>query len=114
MEKLRGRKISFLCLMHKERRLTRLLEKSAAQIQKLAQALLVSLYHFLNHLAADGACLTGGQVAVVTIGEVHTDFIGCLHLELFHTGLCFGDINLIVALHNHFLLLYDSQEGITS
>ena len=31
----------------------------------LLQTLLVSLDHFLDHLAADGAGLTGGQVTVV-------------------------------------------------
>ena len=43
----------------------------------LLHALLVSLDHFLDHLAADGAGLTGGQVAVVTVLQVYTDFPWC-------------------------------------
>ena len=30
-----------------------------------------------DHLAADGACLAGGQVAVVAIGQVDADFPWC-------------------------------------
>ena len=33
--------------------------------------------HILDHPPADGASLTGGQVTVVTIGQVDTDF-ACL------------------------------------
>ena len=33
--------------------------------------------HLLDHLAADAACLTGGQIAVVTLLEVHADFPCC-------------------------------------
>ena len=43
----------------------------------LLQTLLVSLDHLLDHLAAHGACLTGGQVAVVAIGQVDTHFPWC-------------------------------------
>ena len=43
----------------------------------LHHALLVSLDHLLDHLAADGAGLAGGQVTVVTIGQVHADFPWC-------------------------------------
>ena len=38
------------------------------------QALLVALDHLLDHLAADGTGLTGGQIAVVTFLEVDADF----------------------------------------
>ena len=41
----------------------------------LLHALLVSLDHLLDHLAADGAGLTGGQVTVVTASQVDTDFL---------------------------------------
>lgn len=41
------------------------------------QTLLVSLNHLLDHLAADGACLTGSQVAVVALLEVYTDLLWC-------------------------------------
>jgi len=43
----------------------------------LHHALLVSLDHLLDHLAADGAGLAGGQVTVVTIGQVHAHFPWC-------------------------------------
>ena len=39
----------------------------------------------LDHLAADGACLAGGQVTVVTVGQVDTDFgslISILNLSM--------------------------------
>ena len=51
--------------------------------------------HFLDHLAADGAGLTGGQVAVVAVLEVDAHLIGGLHLELVHglTGL--GDVQTV-------------------
>ena len=63
--------------------------------------------HVLAQLATDGAGLTGGQVAVVAVLEVHADLIGGLHLELVHglTGL--GDVDLagrIIAAHIRSLL----------
>ena len=33
--------------------------------------------HLLDHLAADGAGLAGGQVTVVAVGQVDTDFPWC-------------------------------------
>ena len=43
----------------------------------LLQTLLVSLNHLLDHLAAHGAGLAGGQVTVVAIGQVDADFPWC-------------------------------------
>ena len=40
---------------------------------RLLQAALVGLDHLLDHLAADGAGLTGGQVAVVAFLQVDAD-----------------------------------------
>ena len=57
--------------------------------------------HLLDHLAADGACLTGGQVTVVTIGQVDADLGSCLHLELVHGLTCLGNVQLIVVLSTH-------------
>ena len=51
----------------------------------------------LDHLAADGASLTGGQVAV---GQVDTDLLGSLHLELVHCLTSLGNIDLVAVLHN--------------
>ena len=58
--------------------------------------------HVLDHLAADGAGLTGGQVTVVTIGQVDAHFLGSLHLELIHGFLSLRNIDLVVVLHNRF------------
>ena len=44
---------------------------------QLLKPLLVSLDHFLDHLAADGAGFAGGQVAVVAFLEVHADLPWC-------------------------------------
>lgn len=41
------------------------------------QVLLVALDHLLNHLAADGAGLAGGQIAVVALLEVDADLPWC-------------------------------------
>ena len=57
--------------------------------------------YVLDHLAADGAGLTGGQVAVVTIGQVDTDLGSCLHLELVHGLAGLGNVDLIVVLVAH-------------
>ena len=34
-------------------------------------------YPVLDHLAADGACLAGGQVTVVAVGQVDADLPWC-------------------------------------
>ena len=70
----------------------------------LLHALLVSLDHLLDHLAADGTCLTGGQVTVVTIGQVDAHFGSGLHLELVHSLASLGDVDLVIALHKNSLL----------
>ena len=63
---------------------------------------------FFDHLAADGAGFTGGQVTVVTIGQVDAHFLSSLHLEVVHSLTSLGDVDLIVALHNtlSFFVLY--------
>jgi len=38
--------------------------------------------HLLNHLAADGACLLGGEVAVVALVEVYAYFPWCTYTLL--------------------------------
>ena len=62
----------------------------------LLHALLVSLDHFLDHLAADRAGFTGGQVTVVTVGQIDAHFLSCLHLEAVHSLASLGNIDLIV------------------
>ena len=60
---------------------------------------------FFDHLAADRTGLTGSQVAVVTVSQVNANLLSSLHLELLHSSLCLGNIDLIIALHNVSLLL---------
>ena len=43
----------------------------------LLQTLFVSFDHLLDHLAADGAGLTGGQVTVVAVLQVDTNLPWC-------------------------------------
>ena len=43
----------------------------------LLHALLVGFDHLLDHLAADGAGLAGGQVTVVAAGQVDAHFPWC-------------------------------------
>ena len=61
-----------------------------------------------DHLAADGAGLAGGQVTVVTVGQVDTDFGSCLHLELVHGLTSLRNVQLVVVLRAHIrtLLLF--------
>ena len=76
--------------------------------------------HLLDHLAADGAGFAGGQVAVVAVLEVDADLIGSLHLELLHTLLGLGDIQLVgrIVAHDRSLLFFSGSgllpEGIKS
>ena len=58
--------------------------------------------HLLDHLAADGAGFAGGQVTVVTVGQVHANLAGSLHLKLVHRFPSLGNVDLIVALHTVF------------
>ena len=44
---------------------------------RLLQPLLVSLNHLLDHLAADGAGFPGGQMTVVTVGQVDANLPWC-------------------------------------
>ena len=52
----------------------------------------------LDHLAAHRAGLTARQVTVVTVLQVHANFLGSLHLELLHSSLSLGNIDLIVTI----------------
>ena len=54
---------------------------------------------FLDHLAADGAGFSGGQVAVVALLQVDAHFVGSFHLELVHCFTGFGNVDVVVALH---------------
>ena len=55
----------------------------------------------LDHLAADGAGLPGGQVTVVTFLQVDTHLGGSLHLELIHSATGLGNVELVVVLSRH-------------
>ena len=62
---------------------------------------------FFDHLAADGACLTGGQVAVVAVGQVDAHFLSDKHLETVHGLTSLRNVQLIVVgiAHRKSLLL---------
>lgn len=53
------------------------LRYAAAPGQFLLHAALVGFDHLLDHLATHTACLTGGQVAVVTFLQVDADLPWC-------------------------------------
>ena len=63
--------------------------------------------NLLDHLAADGAGLSGGEVAIIAVGQVDADFGSGLHLELVHSLTGLGDVELVVVIvaHNDSLLL---------
>ena len=63
---------------------------------ELLHIALVGLDHLLDHLAADGAGFAGGQVTVVTVGQVDANFLCCLHLELVHSFTCLRNVQLVV------------------
>ena len=67
--------------------------------------------HLLDHLAADGAGLARGQVAVVAVSQVNTDFLGGLHLETIHSLPGLGDIQLIVVIVAHIDFSPSNQSG---
>ena len=52
--------------------------------------------HLLDHLAADGAGFTAGQVAVVAALQVEAHFLSDKHLETVHGLAGLGDIQLVV------------------
>ena len=64
--------------------------------------------YVLDHLAAHGAGLTGGQVTVVAALQVDAHFLGSLHLEAVHGVTGLGDIDPVVirVAHNHSLLCF--------
>ena len=82
----------------------------------LLQTLLVSLDHLLDHLAADGTGFTGGQVTIVTLLQIHADFLGSLHFETVHCLTGLGDVDLVVVLgtHIHSLLLVSLERPMLS
>ena len=71
----------------------------------LLHALLVSLDHLLDHLAADGAGFAGGQVAIVALLKIYTDFLGSLHFELLHSLLCLRNVDLVITIAHFETLL---------
>ena len=46
-------------------------------LTRLLQAVLICLDHLLDHLAADGAGLASGDIAVITVLQVYTNLTGC-------------------------------------
>ena len=68
------------------------------------QRVFVALDHFLNHLTADRACLTGGEVTVVAVlVEGNAYLVSCFHFELLQCLLCAGNKGLVAC---HSILLF--------
>ena len=66
--------------------------------------------YVLDHLAADGAGFAAGQVAVVALLQVNTDFgCGC-HFELVHGLPGFGNVQLVVVILTHFSALLGARK----
>ena len=65
----------------------------------------------LDHLAADGAGLTGGQVTIVAVGQVYANFLSCLHLELVHSLTSLRNVDLVVVLHDNFSPFVDFRKA---
>ena len=68
--------------------------------------------HLLDHLAADGACLTGGQVTVVTVGQIDADFaclISILNLSI--ASRAWGTLIWLLFFIPKSLLLHSSEEN---
>ena len=64
-------------------------------------------YPVLDHLAADGAGLAGGQVTVVAVGQADANLGSGLHLELVHGFLSLRNVQLIIVVaHNQSLLCF--------
>ena len=58
--------------------------------------------HVLDHLAADGAGFTGGEVAIVAVLEVDANLRRCFHLELVHSLASLGDVDVVAVTVRHF------------
>ena len=54
-------------------------------------------FHLLDHLAADGAGLAGGEVAVIALFQIDADFVRRFHLEALHRLLRLGDDQFVAA-----------------
>ena len=65
--------------------------------------------NILDHPAADGAGLAGGQVTVATALQVDADFGSCLHFEAVHGLTSLGNIDLVAVLRIDSLLLLSSE-----
>ena len=62
----------------------------------MAVQLFLSNFVIRTGPAAHGACLTGGQVAVVAVGQVDANFLADKHLEPVHCLTRLGNIDLVV------------------
>ena len=66
----------------------------------LLHAFFVGLDHLFDHLAADGACLAGGEVAVIALLEVDADFAASI-LKRFIASCASGTIVLLLLFMFH-------------
>lgn len=70
--------------------------KNGGYARLLKVVLLVSLDHLLHHLAADRTSLTGSQIAVVALLQIHANLAGSLHLEAVQPLAGLGNDILVV------------------
>ena len=63
---------------------------------KLLHVVLVGLDHLFDHLSADAAGLTGSQITVIALLQVHANLAGRFHLKLIH-GLASLRIHKMIA-----------------
>ena len=78
----------------------------------LAQILLLSGILFLTIWLAEVACLAGGQVTVVAIGQIDADFAGLISISKRSiASQDKGNINLVVVLHTKIYPSINSGKG---
>ena len=80
----------------------------------LLQAVFVCLNHLLDHLAADGAGLAGGDIAVIAVLEIYADHVCSLQFELIQCRACSRDNKMIAGIVRHSFYISFSVLGTVS
>ena len=70
--------------------------------------------HLLDHLAADGAGLAGGDIAVIAVLEIYADLVCSFHFELLHCLACSRDNKMIAGIVRHSFYISFSVLGTVS
>ncbi len=80
----------------------------------LLQAVFVCLNHLLDHLAADGAGLASGDIAVIAVLEIYANLVCSFHFELLHCLACSRDNKMIAGIVRHSFYISFSVLGTVS